>query len=149
MHEAVRCATVINAPGLRLEAAEQVTEDHIVATTSDGTLLSLKAPEPSHSVGPWQVVQAVKSFSRKPVTYIRYLQSHGYVLTQADDGVGLFELATLGGGGNTPLQPSQPPTPRLVGDSGRWGDMTWAGMRTHRQPHAARGGTVCGPRLHG
>jgi tetratricopeptide (TPR) repeat protein len=94
MHEAVRCTTVINAPGLKLEAADQISESEIFATTSDGTLLSLK-PDPRNTSLPWQVVNAVKSFSRKPITRLHHLPKQGYVLTQADDGVGLFSLSNV------------------------------------------------------
>ncbi|UPQ97543.1 vacuolar sorting protein [Chloropicon primus] len=99
MHEAIRCTTVINAPGLRLEAAEFCSESCILATTSDGTLLSLKPDARAAPGSPWQVLNAVKSFSRKTITCLRYLRVHGYILTQADDGVGLFQLASLEGGG--------------------------------------------------
>ena len=95
MHEAVRCSTVISAPGLKLETAEQVSESCILATTSDGTLLSLK-PDGRDPEAPWQVVEAIKNFSRKPISCLRHLGAHeDYMLTMADDGIGLFQLSSL------------------------------------------------------
>ena len=120
MHEALVQRVVIDAPGLRLEAAELVTSastsgssqsqglshsshslepeessSQILATTSDGTLLQLKPPNihaKASSSGAWQVVQAIKSFTRRKVTRLQHLQHHAYVLTQSDDGVGYFSL---------------------------------------------------------
>eukprot|EP00216_Chloropicon_sp_CCMP2111_P000799 CAMPEP_0198244406 /NCGR_PEP_ID=MMETSP1446-20131203/34811_1 /TAXON_ID=1461542 ORGANISM="Unidentified sp, Strain CCMP2111" /NCGR_SAMPLE_ID=MMETSP1446 /ASSEMBLY_ACC=CAM_ASM_001112 /LENGTH=68 /DNA_ID=CAMNT_0043928429 /DNA_START=59 /DNA_END=262 /DNA_ORIENTATION=+ len=67
MHEAILCTTIVNAPGLKLQTVEQISDEEIIATTSDGALLHIK-PDTNGKHLPWQVVHAIKSFSKKPVS---------------------------------------------------------------------------------